>query len=452
MYWFWMTVVASILQIYTPGSVFGLVPEAMLGAVGGLVILSLAMRRPIDSSFIGILKLYGWLIGVVIISLVINGSRIQNIAMSFTEYYGFLLVFFAAAIFLKASEKRLRFIVKIAMIHLYFCIVLNILGFLGLNPIVANRVIFDKAIGTFPTQGSMGFFSIAMLFLCLGMVVHLKDSRKRMQWMIGAGISFFSFFITFNFHAYLYLVLLYIMFVVLYPAGRRLKIGFALFAIVLFLLSALIAPSLMGLGQQDFQSDVMGQLDADYVQERMDKVWESPKMEVFQKMIIHNFRDSPVEWWIGNGPGMGMGTVGVKFVTPVAWEYLQEFYFTYSGVAAMKQKSALQSPHNGIYAIWSDIGAIGFVVYVWVYLYAALHLLRNIRQKKYTNAYQQVLAESCILWIALFIGANFMSDMFYRHELMGGLWIFTALVWNPIREGAKDSDSDGTKVLSGTKV
>ncbi|MDF7807634.1 hypothetical protein P4E94_09310 [Pontiellaceae bacterium B12219] len=435
MYWFWMSVVASILQVYTPGSVFGLVPEAMLAAVSGLAIFSFAMRRSVDPSVKGLLKVYGWLLFVIFISFALNGSKIKNIAMAFTEYYAFLLVFLAASIFLTPSEKRLRFIVKVAIAHLYFCIVLNILGFMGLNPLVANRIIFDKAIGTFPSQGSMGFYSIAMLFLSLGMVVHLEKGKQRILWVIVASLSFFSFFITFNFHAYIYLIVLYFMFTVLYPRERALKVGLGFLAVFLFILSTLIAPSLMGLGRDEFGHDIMGQVtDTTYLRERIDRVMDSPKVEVFQKMIIHNFQDSPVEWWIGNGPGMGIGSVGVKYVTPTAWEYLAEYYFTYTGAESMGQKSALQTPHNGLYAIWSDIGAVGFFVYIGIYVYAAIHILRNIRTHKYTNNYQLVLAESCVLWIALLVATNFMSDTFNRHELLGGLWIFTALVWNPIKE------------------
>lgn len=439
MYWFWMTVVASILQMYTPKSVLGIIPETIFAVVGGTAVLALAMRRSVDASYFGILKMYGVLLGVIAFSLLFNGSGVKNVAMSFTEYYGFLLVFLATAIFVQPTEKLLRFMVKVAMIHLFLCVILNILGFLGLNPLVAHRVIFDKAIGTFPTQGSMGFYSLALLFLSLGMIVHLNAGRQRMLWMIAATVSFFSFFITFNFHAYVYLLVMYLMFTFLYPKGRMLKVGLGLLVVVFLMLSLIIAPTVMGVDKSEFRYDIMGQItDTRYVRDRIEMLQDSPKMEVFQKMLIYNFNDSPLEWWVGNGPGMGMGTVGVKFRTPTALEYLLPYYATASGVSARGSRTALQTPHNGLYAIWSDIGAIGFVAYVSIYIYAAVHLLQNIRRHRYTNAYQLVLAESCVLWMALLVGTNFMSDTFYRHELLGGLWIFTALVWKPLPSSEKD--------------
>lgn len=440
MYWFWMTVVASLLQIFTPSSVFGLVPEAMLAAVGGLAVLAFCLRTPpLKPEFSSIVKVYLILLGVIASSILLNGLHPKNLVMSFTEYYGFFLVFLATAIYVNPMEKLMRFMVKVAMIHLILCVILNILGFLGLNPIVANRIIFDKAIGTFSSQGAMGFYSIAIMFLSLNMVVHLEKGRERSLWLFGLGLSFFSFFITFSFHAYVYVVALYVLSMILFRTGRSLKVGIAVLALVFFLLSSLIAPALMGLGRDEFDQSIMGQLtDTQYVRDRIEMIQDSPKMEVFRKMLIYNFMDSPKEWWIGNGPGMGMGTVGVKYVSPKAWEYLQEYYYTYTGASSMSRRSALQSPHNGLYALWSDIGFIGTVAYIGIYVFAALHLLNNLRKNLYTNPHQQVLAETCVLWLAFLVSTNFMSDTFYRHELLGGLWIFTALVWRPFEEPKVD--------------
>jgi hypothetical protein len=228
---------------------------------------------------------------------------------------------------------------------------------------------------------------------------------------------------------------------VLYRSGRPLKVFIAALALIIFLLSVLIAPALLGVGRDEFDHSIMNQMtDTQYVQNRIEMIQTSPKMEVFRKMLIYNFFDSPKEWWIGNGPGMGMGTVGVKFVSPTAWEYLQEYYFTHSGAGSMSNRSALQSPHNGLYALWSDIGFIGTITYIGLYVFAALHLLNNLKKRLYTNPHQQVLAETCVLWLVFLVSTNFMSDTFYRHELLGGLWIFTALVWRPFEESKVDEE------------
>jgi O-antigen ligase len=140
-----------------------------------------------------------------------------------------------------------------------------------------------------------------------------------------------------------------------------------------------------------------------------------------------------------------MGVVGVKYLSPAAWKYLAEYYYTASGEGSMMGLSALATPHAGLFAIWSDIGAIGFLVYVSIYGYAIFHLLNNIRKRKYTNLYQLVLAESCVLWLVLLVGSNFMSDTFYRNELLGGLWICTALAWMPFQSNELSSAASSAK-------
>lgn len=438
LYWVWNAVLQHATRRFVPdGSFLKLIGEILLLLAVFCFLFTYSIRRGDTKETNGYLKWTYALYAVIFISILFNGLAPKNLIYSFTSYYLFPLVFLATAFFMKPTAVTMKWIIKLSMGLLFLCVPLNIGGFLGIVPWARDKLLVDRAMGTFNTQGVMGFYSIGTLFMCLGMMVHAQNSKSKRRWTVGAIVSLLTFVMTFNIHMYVYLIVLYIGFVFLFKEGRVLKLSLAGVCAVSLFVGILVAPSIMGIDQDEFSSEVLSQFDPQYIQYRIDRFFDSPKMELFHRVVIDNASWRPMEWLLGNGPGQGTGRVGVRFLSSPALEYLGEFYFSVSSTQELAGRSVMSSPHIGILSIWTDIGAIGFLVYIVLHIFAALHLLRNVWLGKYSNRTQLVIAESCVLWLALLVMASMvMSDLFYRHELLGGIWIVTALVWTPIGEDA----------------
>lgn len=435
-YWVYNAAIMTMLQRYTPsGSFVGMAGEFLLLLASVCYAFSYAIRRgSVEYKDVGIFS--RWVValyGLLGLSVIIHGFEPMNMFLSLTSYYLFPMVFFAALNFINPNVHILRKTLRIAMGLLFLCAVLNFAGFLGLLPWAQNRILVDRAMGTFDSQGVMGFYSIGMMFLCLSMVIHSGDKKTKYSWIIGLGIAGVTFFLTFSFHMYVYVFALYILLITLFKEQRKVKLEILVFSFIVFMIAIFIAPSILRVKREAFNADVLGMVDRSTLEVRLRRFSNTPKISLYEWLVVKNMREEPVEWLFGNGPGQGTGKIGEKFLTPAALKYLGAYFFSPRYRREMAGLSTLSSPRVGILAVWSDIGFVGVIIYFGVYFSAIIHLLINVRRRKYKNEVQLAMAETCILLLGLLVMANLlMSDLFHRHELVGGVWILVALVWVPL--------------------
>lgn len=434
-YWVWCTFCESIFlsTFASRGSFLRLVSRGLMLGLVATIFLSYVMRRFSDPRIKSNERWFFFLGFSMICASILGDVQTQNMILAFFDYYAFPFVFLASIAFLPSKKSFIERIPKIAISVIYLSFPLHLLSYMNVLPWTQLLKIFDRARGFFYSHGTMGFYAMAMLFMSFGMMLKAETTRSRRNWFIGAAASALTFFITFSLHMYVYLILLYLIYIVAFPAKRGLKLGVLILSLGLFFFAILLAPVVLQVNRSDFSEIMVGEFDLKKISRISRTSVVSPKQEIFEWLVVRNMSELPMEWAFGNGVGMGVGRTVMTRPTPAAYKYLGEFYFSISGQQQMGT-SATTSPRFGLMTIWADLGAFGTCAYFGIYFFSAFHLWRNVLRGAYKNRTQGVLAESAVLWLALMVMGNcYSSDFFWRQELISGLWITVALAWSPLK-------------------
>ena len=440
-YWGWCTLFESILSsLVARGSFVRLISRLLMLELVASVFLLYIYKRWSDPRIRSNKRWFLFLGFSLVCSSLMGEFRPSNMILAYFDYYAFPFIFLAGIAFYPEKESFIERIPKIAISVIYLSFPLHLLSYMNVLPWTQILNVFDRARGFFYSHGTMGFYAVAMLFMSFGMMLKAETVKSRRNWLIGAAASALTFFITFNLHMYVYLLLLYLLYMVAFPARRALKIGVLVFSFLLFLLAIFLAPLFLQVDRLEYRDIMRKEFDWEKISRRSEISVISPKQEIFEWLVIRNLSELPMEWAFGNGMGMGVGRTVMTRITPAARKYLGEFYFSVSGRSKMGT-SATTSPRFGLMSIWSDLGVFGTSAYFGIYLFAAYHLWRNVLRGVYKNKTQQVLAESAVLWLALMVMGNcYSSDFFWRQELISGLWITIALAWSPVAVDRKSED------------
>jgi hypothetical protein len=178
------------------------------------------------------------------------------------------------------------------------------------------------------------------------------------------------------------------------------------------------------------------QLEDNFDQQNLERRWEKftqgPKVELISRIAIQNAAQNPYLWLLGNGPGNGLSAIGMTKGSDFAWEYLGDFVQSTDMFKGRGMTSITGSFYSGILSVWSELGAVGYVLYMALYIQLLLHVVWGLSRNQYIEPIQQVMAEGFAMAMLLFIILSFLGDVFYAKYFAGGLWIWAAMVWDPV--------------------
>lgn len=102
--------------------------------------------------------------------------------------------------------------------------------------------------------------------------------------------------------------------------------------------------------------------------------------------------------------------------------------------------------YSGILSIWSELGVVGYMLYMGLYISLIIHVVSKLRRNQYTEPVQLVLAEGFVMAGLLFLMVSFIADIFWAKYFAGALWIWAAMVWDPVAPERKKTESGESEV------
>jgi hypothetical protein len=444
-FWLWASFQSLILQISNNPAIryadelFGVLT---IGICTASIVWRLADGREVRRFF----KIVFALLGVIFASVLLNQSPLPFAANFVLGYLPLPFVFYVAYTTLGWRHWRYVFGCAISLMLLHFT--LNIGWRLGINhlPNVSLGNAEDFAQGTFASCSAVAYFMIAMIFLLFSA---LRLGRKFYIWIgLLLAVAVLQLYITYTNHAYLYFVILLPVYLVVskQPAKIRMAaVGAVLLAVVAF---SFLAAWETQTGYTTISVKVM--LDKKNLEHRWDRFIHGPKVELINRIAIQNTGKKPLLWLLGNGPGNGLSSIGMERGSAFAWEYLGPYVANTESFRAGDMTSITGNFYSGILSVWSELGAVGYLLYVGMYFYTVLRVIRRLRSDRYENPLQRVLAEGLVMAMLVFLMSSLLFDVFWAKYFTVGLWIWAALVWDPVApEGEKTEDGDQRAEVGG---
>lgn len=406
--------------------------DLFLAATVGICFAGYVRRRTDTSRIAGIFKILTALLGVTLASFLVNRSPILNTINFIIAYLAFPFVFYVAYTTLDRRHWRYLFGFAIGLMLIQFA--LNVGWRLGVNPLPntwrGTSNAYDMAQGTFGTSAYVAYFMVAVIFLLFSA---LRLGNKYKPWIILLLIvTTFQFYMTYTNHAYGFFAVLLPVYLVI--AKQSMKVRIASVAIIALGIMAFSFLAAWDNSREGLDASVNAQLTMENIEFRWDKFLHGPKIELITRIAVQNATRDPLLWLLGHGPGSGLSAIGMKRGSDFAWEYLGAFVANSSQFDEAGMSSISGSFYSGILSIWSELGVLGYVLYTGQYIYLFLHVVLRLRKNQYRDVFQRMLAEGFVMALLTFLLGNFLQDIFWVSYFAGGLWIWAAMVWDPVAE------------------
>lgn len=440
LFWLWASIQGLLMQISSNAATRH-VEEAFIAAIIGICVAGYVRRRTDVRGSGGIFKIQTVLLIIFMASWLMNRSPSFSAINFFVTYLSFPFVFYVA--YTTLDRRHWRYLGG-SVIGLFLVqVTLNIGWRLNINPLPnewkGTSNIADIMQGTFVSCAIVAYFMIIIIFLLLSA---LRLDKKYRPWiLLLLGIDVLQWYVTYTNHSYMLFVLLLPIYMVISKASVRIRL---ITGIIVILGAAIFA----GLSSVDtFRNREFGarsQLEDTFNSKNLQRRWErftqGPKVEVINRIAIQNAAKNPYLWLLGNGPGNGLSAIGMAAGSPFAWEYLGAYVHDSLAYEGRDMSSSSGSFYSGILSIWSEVGMLGYVLYMGQYIYLILHVVLRLRRNRYAEPVQQVLAEGFVTATLLFLLASLLTDILWTKYFAGSLWIWAAMVWDPV-EGAPKAES-----------
>ncbi|MEE9368086.1 MAG: hypothetical protein V3V05_04385 [Pontiella sp.] len=412
LFWFYFVwvFVLRCSQVIFPLSRYGDELLIMLWCVVLLGMLAFKQTVVKDSSFA---KLFGGLILISLISWLVNGSNTKKMIIFSLSYLFPLVTFFLARNFLN-KDRDLAVFVRVVIGIFFLQLVLNIGWVLRINPI-PNRWLYthDFAIGSFNSQTYVAYFCCFILFTLIGVFIHYKSSKVRFGSSVLFALVFIQLVMTFTLHAYLFLVLGVVLYVVLFSGKKAWVIVpsglLAIFIGGLLLLSL----SESFISESGATQKVREELRLDNLVYRYNKMILGPKGQCYADAFYHAPSESPVRWIVGAGPGDFISTVAM-YQTPhsaLTMRYLGRYFLTFSGEQDRAGHSITQIVVSSPPVLMGELGLGGLLFYSALCVWIIGVVLKNIYTHRYSNRLQIVLAKGFVSSFGILFVISLLMDL-----------------------------------------
>jgi len=439
-FWVWASV-RPLLRGATDSVVVRAGNGFFAAAVIGICIASYARRRTDAGGITGILKIATALLGVTLASYLVNRGPIGSATWFFMNYMVFPFVFYVAYTTLDRRHWRYLFGGIIGLMLIQFA--LNIGWRLGINPLQTQWTgiinTYDLAVGTFGSCAHVAYFMVAVLFLLFSA---LRLGKKYTPWIILLlGIVALQWYITYTNHSYLIFVVLLPVYLIISKQSVRVRMACILMVILGAMAFSYLSAWDTG-SATNITNSVETSLSGENLQHRWDKFICGPKMTLINRIAVQNTTKDPLLWVLGNGPGNGLSSVAMKNGSDFAWEYLGAYVANTESFNADQMTSISGSFYSGVLSIWSELGVAGYLLYNSLYFYVIGRVARQMIRNQYRDVFQRMLAEGFVMAMLMFLVVSFLSDILWVLSFTVGLWIWAAMVWDPVEAEEESQKSE----------
>ena len=352
-----------------------------------------------------------------VVSFLFNRGSIRGYAQATLLYFSFIPFFIIGHRFLK--ERDIFIFIKGAIWLVWISALLNLGWRLGINPLenyhLSTWNLVDAWRGLFTACNFYAYFcSFAILFFAsiLSRNTHQLSRRLRGAIYVTILVLFLELFFTYTNHAYAILIVAFVPYVFLSGLWKKGQM-------ILLTVTLLIAISFSFL----FSEQIQQQFTSENLSFRVERLHYSAKVQLYEKVFIKNFEENPSEWFFGVGVGNGVGTVGKENLTEYALRMLIEFYQRDGRTQREETQmtSISGSTDAGYITLWGDLGLLGSLLYLGMYIWLFIRCLFVIREKNLFPLRRSIAEFLMFALVYLFL-LNFLIDIF-------GKPFFAAMVW-----------------------
>ncbi len=407
------------------GSIFTVWADEVLATVMLIVLFSHHIRsriylpelRPVKKALL-------WLLGLIVISTIMNQVP-SLLAFHFClQYMRLFLVFYYAYYFLSGDDFRTVFRVLLGLYYLQ--VVIDVTWFIGINPMPNWMGSYDFSIGSGLGANIVAYFSVAFICLMVAYTDSAKTIGQKMLGLLGALCGLFQLYITYTFLAYFLLAMCLVLQEILSPRKSHLKLvrlGRAAFALLLIAVFVAVGPG---------ANTVAMYFQPEYLEMRWINMIHGPKGQSYADNLFRLPRDLRFPL-IGGGPGNVGSMVGRMHRRPLADKYFNWVDLSVDRRSVSEGGSITSGPMTGVLTLWSELGPLGVFFYWGIQVYTAVLVGRQVRRNQYTNRYQRVLAEGFVPTLTMVIILNIIAEYSHLVFMTSNLWIWAACVWKPIQ-------------------
>ena len=444
-YWSWVAVQALVMQMSrSPAPKY--IEKGLTAAMIVICMAGYARYRTDGRRALSFFKIFNLLLGVSLASWIVNKGPVFNAGNFFMVYLAFPYIFYVA--YTTLDRRHWRYLLGVSMGLMLIQFALNIAWRAGINPLpnewkgTINTA--DIQQGTFGSCAMVAYFMIINIFILFSA---LRLDKKYRPWIfLLLMVAVLQWYMTYTNHSYVFFLLLLPIYMTISKVSMRMRGAVGLLVVSFALLFALFS------AKDTYRNIDLGvggrsQLGANFDRQNLERRWkrftEGPKIDLINRITVKNATKEPFLWFLGHGPGNGLSSIGLSQGGAFAWEYLGEYIHDSSTYKGMDMESATGNFYSGILSIWSELGVVGYMLYMGLYISLIVHVGLRLRRNQYTEPVQQVLAEGFIMAGLLFLMVSFMADIFWAKYFAGGLWIWAAMVWDPVvPEGKKPESGD----------
>lgn len=334
----------------------------------------------------------------------------------------------------QVREQDYRKLYKFMLVLFFVQCVLNFTRLVGINPLPNIRPDpKDFSYGTmqscrFVALYCVGLFSI--IFFYVDKVIGTRRMKVKYLWLLLLILAQFA--ITHTYHMYLniFIVLLLLSFWLFRVLKNRVRwiTGGVIIGFVAFTLMAAVFTS-----NKETNNAFAEMFTEKSLQARYEHTTTGPKGESYRATFIELPARKPIWAIIGCGPGMYMSSPALIYVSKLALEFMGNYYLTVGNEGIVAAGGIASVPMFGYGAIFGELGWIGGLLYMSIYIYPLMHVGKNVLRKRYTCDLQESMAKGLIIFTTVFLIENFGFDWFNSQFVQVMFCIWVATVWNPAK-------------------
>jgi len=436
LYWGWV-LFAPVAEFLLPQKLLKMLEQGLalflLTILAGHWALKLAARRTTPAFRIMLTALLG-LMGVSALA-----NRVPSICLVHysVTYLKHIWIFLYALQFLREKDYRTVFIVM--MFSFGIQIVFNVAYVVGINPLprMIGRDFYDAFLGTLYKCHHVGYYMMALIFLLVAYRRQVAGAGRRLCLLMGSLVALIQFYLTYTQHAFP--MLIGGLGLQLFVVGRH-RLRTFLRSVPFLVATVLVAAVLVSYGPR--AENVKRNLSPWALKARWYEARHGLKGQAYAEVFKRVPRLLPYPF-LGAGPGNYSSNTAVVHKRPLAMRVMA--YKTYGIDYGLIRASAsvLGHPSAGILTLWGELGPLGYLLYLGLYVYAAIRVYRHVRGEVYVSPYRRVMAEAFVPMMAVFVLISFLSDEFVFVHLNVGLWIWAACVWNPPEPPVAEKETTG---------
>lgn len=376
------------------------------------------------------------LCSVMVIAAIVNRVPPVAVLLYVLTYTKHLWAFYFTVRYLSARDGRAVF--RVILFSLALQIVFNLFAVAGVNPLprLMVRSYADFHVGTVGGAHGVGYLMVAGVLLMAALFRNSRSLSGIAAAVCGIVAMLVQFFFTFTMHAY---PLLAGGLAVQHFWFSRRSIGRTARTVLLAITFGSVLGMLFSLERFETLREQLTSEQA--VAKYWERVRYGAKYESYRQVFLHPGRHIRYGW-LGAGPGNYTSRTAFLHGRPLS--RLPHLFHIYEAMDPTVRRggSILVSTRTGLIALWGELGPAGTLLYLWMYVYAAMRILRQRRSGLYRDPYRIMLAEAFVPVMCIFLLLNTIVDHLASLHLNVGIWIWAACLWNP-------PPADGQPLLPG---